>query len=190
MADLELTNKETVVIDGYIVDAESGEVLGLAQKEEFHITDEESFNWVMKKFLDTESKLESIEHSPEVAQAKAILANAESMTKDAQRRLDWLTARFSQELAEYARPQLPKGSKSFKTIYGTVSFRSVPAKLVVYDLPSALEWAKKHCPEAIKVTEDFQFSKVNKALIEDLKRQKGFAVIDGSEKVTIKTGVE
>lgn len=185
----ELQEQNTIIIDGMIVDADTGEVIGLA-KQEFKVQDEESFNWVMKKILNEESKIAAIDNSVEVKQAQAIIANAESMKKDAQRRLDWLLSRFSAEIGEYARPQLTKGSKSLKTIFGTVAFRTKKAALKVIDEEKAIAWARAMAPTAIKVKESFLISELQGEQREKATQYiHAFKVEPETETVTIKTGV-
>ena len=191
MADLELTNKETIIVDGYIVDAETGEVIGLAQKEEFRVKDEDSFRWVMQKILESESKIAAIDNSAEYKQAQAIIANADSMKKDAQRRLEWLLARFTNEIAEYAKPQLVKGSRSLKTMFGTVAFRTKKGGLKVSNEELAIQWAERNAPSAIKISKKFLISELSTTeSVKALGAGDAFYVAPDTETVTIKTGVD
>jgi hypothetical protein len=186
-------NENTEIIDGMIVDIETGEVLGLAEKPEFTVKDEDSANWVLGKMLALESDIVAIETSARVIEAKAILANAAAMKKDASKRLEWLHARFTAEIGEWARPQLEgKKTKTLKTLLGAISFRVKKGGLRVADKDKALDWAKSNTPNAIKVTEEFQISllsDIGRALAEADSGNGAFEVIPDAESVTIKTGV-
>lgn len=195
-------NEQPIIIDGFLVIESTGEIVGLAQKETFTVKDEESCKWVLNKIRTVESELSALESNPDVLAAKALLANVESMKKDHQRRLEWLLARFSAELGEYAKPLLPKGSKTLKTPYGFIQIKTVNELLQVKDKAAALAFAKSHIPHAIRTTEEFQIS-----LLEDLDKRfivsglngsdvvaddelrSAFQVRPAGEKVEIKTGV-
>lgn len=190
----------TIEIDGMLVDESTGEVIGAAGKPEFRVHDDESLAWIMKKLLTASAELEAIDNSTAVIRAKAVLDNAESMKKDAQRRIDGLLYRFQSEIGEYAKTQLKGSSKTLKTLYGSVSFRTVNESLKVKDKDAALAWAKNYCKDAIKTTEEFQISKMPPELKADalqvLKSDRplpsyleAFDRSPATEKIEIKTGV-
>jgi len=191
--DETISPESTMVIDGMIVDIETGEVVGVDAPEEFRVKDEDSFNWVMGKMLDADSRIASILTHPEVVKAKAILANAERITKDAQNRKTWFEKRFGAELAEYAKAQIEGGkSKTFKTVLGAISFRTKKGGLRVEDKEKALETAQVNgWTNAIKVTEEFQISKLDPAQKElaEAKLLPGFTVEPDTETWSITTGV-
>jgi phage host-nuclease inhibitor protein Gam len=191
--DKTITPEWTMVIDGMIVNVETGEVIGVDAPEEFRVKDEDSFNWVMSKMLDADSRIASILTHPEVVKAKAILANAERITKDAQNRRSWFERRFGDELAEYAKTQIDGGkSKTFKTVLGAISFRVKKGGLRVEDKEKALKTAQFNgWTNAIKVTEEFQISKLDPAQKElaEAKLLPGFTVEPDTETWSISTGV-
>lgn len=192
------------VVDGYVINTVTGEVMGLAQSPIFTISDPSSLDWVLGKMLSEESAIHAIDNTEAVIHARAILDNALAMKKDRQRRLDWLHRRFDDEIGHYVRPLLEgQKTKTYKTIYGQVSFRKKPRRLAVADPESALAWASVNCPEAIKTTAEFQIGRLpaDRALSlteellrggdsEDSAERKAFTVIPESELVTVKTGVE
>jgi phage host-nuclease inhibitor protein Gam len=191
--DETISPETTMVIDGMIVDVATGEVVGVDAPEDFYVHDEDSFNWVMSKMLDADSRVASILTSPEVVRAKAIIANAERITKDAQNRKTWFETRFGHELARYAKAQMDGGkSKTFKTVLGAISFRTKKGGLRVEDKEKALETAQFNgWTNAIKYTEEFQISKLDPAQKElaEAKLLPGFTVEPDSETFTITTGV-
>lgn len=191
--DATLAADETIAIDGMIVNAETGEIVGVDAPQEFRVQDEDSFNWVMSKMLDCDSRIAAIATNSEVIRAKAILANAERLEKEARNRKTWLETRFGNELAAYAKAQIEGGkSKTFKTILGSVSFRLKKGGLRVADKEKALETAQMNgWTNAIKYTEEFQISKLDPAQRElaESKMLPGFTVEPDTETFSITTGV-
>lgn len=187
-----ITDKpDTEILEGKIYDAETGEYLGDVVEPTFKVKDEESLNWVLGKILEAESEYASILNSPEVIKANAVLANAVAMQAEKQKRIDWFTNRFSPEIAEYVRPML-KDSKTFKTVLGSVGFRTVKGGLRVTDKEKALEWASRNALGAIKTTQEFQISKLTDEDRESLTTNviPGFDNVPDREVVTIKSGVQ
>lgn len=160
VAEMEAEAANPVVIDGYLVDGETGEVLGIVTpKAEFTVQTAEDADWVLAKILQAEAALASIDSRPEIACARAILANAERLKKDESRRLDWLHRRFDAELGDFARRQLDgKKTKTFKTLFGAISLRTKKGGLRVANEESALTMARKLFPHAVRKTEKFMIS--------------------------------
>jgi len=194
------TTQKLITIDGMLVDEETGEIVGIDGKPQFRIVDADSLNFVLKKILTASAELEAIDNSTAVIRAKAVLENAESMKKDAQRRLDGLTYRFQDEIGEYAKTQLKGSSKTFKTLYGSVSFTTRGESLKVKDQTAAIAWAMTYLPDAIKVTREFQISKMPPELKADALKiiksdrplssyLEAFDRSPATEKIEIKTGV-
>jgi len=194
-----------VLIEGSYYTLEDGEFAGFAVPETFSVKDQESCDWVLRKFLDIESQINAVELSAEVLAAKAILANAESMRKGMYTKYRWLEMRFQNELVEYAKKQLEgKKERTFKTVLGSIALRTKKGGLRVLDKAKALEVAKlAKWTDAIKTTEEFQISglaaeekeSIQKGLLsaawpEDDEMYKAFVVEPDSETVAIKTGVQ
>ena len=196
-----------VVIDGYLIDQETGEVLGHVEvKSQFQVTDRKSAEWVLEKILNAESDVLAVEETPTVIAARAILSNAEKIKKERQARADWLRTRFEPELGHWAKQALEETggkSKTIKTLFGSISLRTVKGGVRVLDKEFALELAKKEYPDAVKVSEEFQISKLTdeqKREIEvglagtiwpsDDTYRRAFDLKPETEAITIKTGVE
>ncbi len=135
---------ETTIQDGYIIDVNTGEVLGIVglPKEEFVIDSQEAADWVFSKMLEAESELAAVLQSPHVLHAKAIINNAAAIEKEKRRRIEWLHARFDNELGRWARPNLKGKTKTVKSILGSVSFRLQNGGLRCIDAAKGLIWAK------------------------------------------------
>lgn len=190
------TEPTVEIIDGYRVDSETGEVLGLAEpRPAFVVDDEDSLNWVLGRFLKVEAEIAAIDNSEVVIHARAVLANAEAMKRKATKRLDYLHNRFDLEILEYARRALAGAKRrTLDTILGSVSLRTVKGGLRVKDPEAALNIAKTYCPHAVKKTEAFQISQLTQEERDYLAANvaevsHAFEVKPDTETVKITTGV-
>ena len=179
---------EPIEVDGYLIDPETGEVVGHVDGA-FQVDDLGSAEWVMEKMLTEDIEIAALEKRLEV-----IAANLDSMKKDRERRRKWLEYRFGDELEDFARQNLPEKGKTWKCAYGRVSFRTTNARVGVNDETLAINFLRPIAPDAIKTTEKVLVSALpehikQKALDGGLKKW-GFEVVPGGESVTIKTGVE
>lgn len=186
--------EQIIVIDGLLVDEETGEILGVAGRPEFRVTDRASAEWVMERLLNAEAAIEAIDKTAAVIHARAILANAETMQKDHRRKLEWFHARFDTELGEWAKGEL-EGAKTrtVKTLYGSISLRTIQGRIALKSgeeaLAAAMEFAQRVAPQAIR--KELLIS----AIPSDVKEQavtlcpKAFERIPERESVTVKTGV-
>ena len=178
----------TVVIDGVIVDAETGEVVGLAQPE-FQVTDQASAEWVLEKIMDAE-----LDAAREQMKLRALSENIQSKINRSNARAEWLRARFATELEVFARKELDGAkTKTWSSPFGKLALRTTKGGLRVLDKDLALAVAKsKGYTEAIKVSEEFQISKLDDAHRADLEANpdgQAFILKPDEEKFEIKTGV-
>ena len=176
-------------IDGliYEVDDETGEILSVQpEAPKFVVDDADKAEWVLKRLQEQDAALDAIAH-----QKQAILDNLSTMESRINSKRTGLLFRFKQELEDFARANLPAGKKSWVCAYGTVQFRSSPARLKVSDPAIALEWARSEAIHAIKVSEEFQISKLTPEEKDHMMEHvpSGFDVTPASETVDIKTGV-
>jgi hypothetical protein len=137
---------EYTVIDGLRWD-DDGVCIG--PDRAFEITDEKSFEWTMEQV----QKLEF-----EVARRKQGEANAKVLTQQAEARLASFLYRFSGELENYAKNNLPNGVKTLGCQYGKVAFRATKPSWEVVDEQRACRWAKENYPKAVKETMKFMVS--------------------------------
>lgn len=169
----------------FVVDHETGEITVGGLANAFQVDSEDAANWVLGKMLAVDCQIAAVNASEIVQQARAILANAEGITKDLQRKRDALEYRFGNELAEYARSALAgEKGRTWKALNGSVSFRATPARIAVDDEDKALAWAAFNCTAAIKVTSKFLVSMVPDGVVPD-----GCTVVPAGESAKIKTGV-
>lgn len=78
---------------------------------------------------------------------------AADWVEEAEREVERLVARFSEELRRWGEANLPDGKKTLLLMTGRLEYRDQPARFVVKDEAKAASWAKKHLPTAIKVEE-------------------------------------
>lgn len=108
----------------------------------FVIDTRERVEWALKKIGGWDDEIKRV-----TLQSAAIIARLE-------REKEQFLGRFQADLELFAKREL-EGAKrrSYDTIYGTLALRKVPQSIGVTDKVAALEYAKLHRPEAVKVTE-------------------------------------
>lgn len=138
----------TEIIDGYVIDVDTGEVLELAGRDPaFHVTDRTSAEWVLEKIGQNEAALKALE-----IRRNQILANLDAQQHEIQRRADWLNLRFGAELREWANRQLSgQKRKSLKLDFGKIGFRMTHGSVKVFQAEPAVEWLRKFCPRAVQM---------------------------------------
>ena len=110
-------------------------------REEFHICDESSANWLLRKLAGIEA-----ERARVTQQYQAIVAQLDS---DAER----LRFCYEAEFSDWTRRELARRKttrKSLVLLQGTCQFRTVPAGVKVADISAALHYATAALPELVK----------------------------------------
>lgn len=143
--------RETEVVDGYLIDSRTGEVLEYVGRPEFHVTDDSAAEWVLERRGEIEADLAAIR-----ARREAILANLDRLEREQAARLKAWDWRFAGELEQFARGRLEGGRKrTWQCPFGSVAIRKTPARWTWADAPDAkeraVEWARENwTPELIK----------------------------------------
>lgn len=183
----ELT-QNTIEQDGFIIDAETGEILGLV-KAEFQVTDEKSADWVLEKMMDEELNI-----IREDIKLKALAENCEDRKAQSRKRIEFLKWKFGPQLEAFAAKQLENAkAKTWKGTFGKLSFRNTKGGLRVVDKAEALIVAQVNgFTNAVKVTEEFQISKLTDAQREMLEAKvpNGFEVKPDETSFKIEAGVK
>ena len=125
-------------------EANDDPAVALELDERFHVRDEDSANWVLRKIAECRAYRERV----------ARWARAETLR--AERQEGFLMHRFGNELEAWAREQIGKQHGRRRSIAlpaGVVGLRREPTKLVVVDERALVGWCRTHLPAAIKVTE-------------------------------------
>lgn len=159
--------------NGVLYDAETGEILGTVHEHEFHVDSVEAAEWVLERIGEREAAiLARQEH------LKAIVANYDAMQRADERELAALHGRFDPELTAFALGVLEAQgwrTKTLRTLFGSISFRTIPARLRVIDAAAALDWALAHIPECVRHTVN------DRDVIAALQRFDGLGSVDPGE---------
>jgi hypothetical protein len=165
----------TINIDGFLVNPETGEILGHETAEQFHVRDADSANWVMRKMLAEQAAME------------AAKSNLEKLVKQHESRLNWLQTRFSGELESFAREQLAdQKTKTLTLPYGRLSFRTTPERVALTE--DALPWLEAYTPEAVKITKSPLVSKLTGEALESAVAAGVAEVVPAGESFAVKLG--
>lgn len=183
--------EHTIIEDkGLLIDNGTGEIMGMVgAPPTFFVDTPEAAGWVLRKMMEEEGALADIR-----AQQSAIMANLDKMAGERVRRLGWLHWRYDHELADFAKNELARTNSKTKTwrcAWGLVSFRLTKGTNKIIDMKSAVIWAKRHVPTAIKTAESVSVTDLLPHLEEfDPKdRPEWLESTPGGEKVTVETGV-
>ena len=143
------------IVDNFVVD-QDGVVLGEVVTEGA-IASQEALEVVLERMADVESQLVALKTKHE-----AIIENCRKLEVKKASYLAYLRGVYSNPIEAYAKSRLEgQKSRTLTTPYGQVSFRTVKGGLKVSDKGLALATAHKlGMVEAIKVTEEFQISKL------------------------------
>lgn len=112
-----------------------------ARQEPWAITDEGKAAWAVDRVLTARERLARIK-----AACLAMIAEAERDAEDTE-------AFFKPQLEIWARANPPRKGKTIKLMTGSLVFRTVPGGPRVVDEGQCADWAKRYCPEAVKVVE-------------------------------------
>jgi len=146
------TGVEIVEHDGYLIDADTGEVIGLAELtgEDFVIRTREDAERILRRLQHCDFGKASCESRKAV-----VIANIDAEIASYDRKRAYLIAAFGEPLKMYAENALmhTKG-RTLRTDYGKLSFRTSPGgKISPRDTTAAIEWARGHCPDAVETKE-------------------------------------
>ncbi len=111
------------------------------ERAEFHITDDASANWFLRRLANIE------------AEKARIQAQAAEMVRQLDSDADRLKHLYESELLEYCRRRMAEGGsrrRSVAFLQGSISFRSVSASLKVSDPAQALVYAQDNGLSAVK----------------------------------------
>lgn len=149
----------------------------VAAPKNFAVVDLRSANWVIRKIHDARAYAEAVK---EWAEAEARRAQAEE---------DSLLTMFGPGLRAVLEAEIERAKgrrKSVNLPAGTMGLRCEPQRLKVEDEAATLEWARKHCPDAIKVTERISRTALNEHFTRTAETPKGCAVQEGAERFFIR----
>ena len=172
------------IIDNLVIDADSGEVLGNAITEGV-IDSHSSLEAVLEKIGEVEARL-----AAQQLRHQAILENCRKLEVKTASYLAYLKGIYNAPIEAYAKTRLEgQKTRTLTTPYGSVSFRTVKGGLKVTDKGMALATAHKlGMMEAIKVTEEFQISRLTDEQRDAIATTlpEGFEMVPDKETMSIK----
>lgn len=118
----------------------------------FAVVDLQTANWVVRKIQEAR------------AYAEAVGEWAEAETRRARAEEESLLFQFGSGLQAVLRAELDAQKNRRKSVNlpaGSMGLRAEPQRLKVEDETKALEWARNHCPDAIKTTERLSKTSLN-----------------------------
>jgi phosphoenolpyruvate synthase/pyruvate phosphate dikinase len=171
------------IVDNFVVD-QDGVVLGEVVTDGA-IASQEALEVVLERMADVESQLVALKTKHE-----AIIENCRKLEVKKASYLAYLKGVYSNPIEAYAKSRLEgQKTKTLTTPYGQVSFRTVKGGLKVSDKGLALATAHKlGMVEAIKVTEEFQISKLTDEQRDAIATTlpEGFEMVPDRESMSIK----
>lgn len=108
------------------VDPETGEVI--EADDGFRVTDTRSAEWVLYKIGQYESEAAGLRE-----RLKRITEHLQAMISRCESSAAFFQSRYGDQLMDVAVANMKEGSKTWKTPYGSVGFRSMPAFVEVKD---------------------------------------------------------
>lgn len=154
------------------MEAETDHDLQLEVPDEgFHVVDQSSANWIVRKILEARRH----------AERSKVFAAVE--IRRAQRQEEFFVGRWGLELEEWARREIAKQfkRKSISLPAGLIGLRSVPERLDVRDETRVLAWCRANLPHAIKRSETLLKSPLLEYLRENGEVPPGVELIGGNE---------
>lgn len=127
------------------------EVLESVPKQ-FAIIDDRSANWLVKRIVAARDYADRVKQWAEQEQRRAA------------REEQTLLYLFGRQAEEWAREEIAKTKSKRKSLNlpaGPIGFRRCPARLVVDDEATVLEWARTSCPAAVQTVERLSKSALN-----------------------------
>jgi phage host-nuclease inhibitor protein Gam len=144
--------------------------------DRFHVCDERSANWVLRKVIELRAYRQ---HVAEWAEAETIRADRQEA---------FLLHRFGAELERWTRDQLAqqRGRKSIRLPAGKLGFRTSPTTLQINDEPRLLAWCQRHLPSALKAVQHVLKSVVMEHVKDTGELPDGSEITSGGERFYIK----
>jgi hypothetical protein len=145
--------------------------------EAFHVRDEQSANWVLRKIVE------------ERAYRHRVQQWCDAETRRSERREQFLMLRFGAELAEWTKRQLAGKFGKRRSIHlpsGKLGYRTTPAKLVVADEPRLIAWCRRNLPSAVKVVERVLKSEVHSHIKTTGEVPEGAEISGGDDRFFVK----
>ena len=167
----------------WLVNPETGEIIGMVEDSSKYIKRVETVH-DLERYMSNLMEMETDLAARKLALA-AIVENANKLISQLSARVDWYKLKHSDEIRMVAEGNLARGSKTYRCVYGTVSFRKKNPRIGVKDDEKAIAWAEQNVPDAVVTSKKILVSKMDiESLPADLD---AFEVIPAEESMSIKT---
>lgn len=180
--------------DGWVLDVDSGEVLGRGDVDEAFVIDSaDKAEWALELRGRIEADIAAVD-----LRIEAVTKQLKRLRSEHVRRLSWWTWRFEPSLVSFARRLLrARKGKTLRLGWGSVSFRKVAPSHEILDMEAAVAWVKAWAPERVKSREwvgrkdvGLVLGAVRRIAGEEPERPSWLRVTDEAERVTISTGID
>lgn len=145
-----------------------------AQQEPWAITDEGKAAWAVDKVLAARERLARVK------------AACQAMIDEAAREVADAEAFFLPQLEMWARANPPRKGKTIRLPTGAMSFRTIPGGPRVVDEGQCSDWAKRYCPDAIKVVERLSVTAIKDYIANYGELPPGVELVDPRESFDVK----
>lgn len=181
IADATVATQNIVVNGEYLVDADTGECLGLVNKKErWSPSTDEDIHYILGLFQEA-----AAEKVKQQALRAAALDHYDAKINAQDRRTAYLEMRFKADLEALAEKRLAGSKdKTFGTPYGNLAFRTIPEHHAVIYEPLAIAWAEKNHPDAVE-----KHLKISMLKGIDLPRD-AFEIVPERQSFSINTGIK
>ncbi len=157
-------NDELIRENGWVIDPNTGEVVGAYGWLDNGIVESEQDLWILqKKMLEIDSL---------IVGEKALLKRVQDLynkrIKQLESKRNWMELKYGVSATNVARELLPRNKKTYTGPYGEITFRTSKAKVKFTNQEAAVAWAKTFAPDAIKTAESVLVSKIEPQTINDL----------------------
>lgn len=145
-----------------------------AQQEPWAITDEGKAAWAVDKVLAARERLARVK------------AACQAMIDEAAREVQDAEAFFLPQLEMWARANPPRKGKTIRLMTGSLAFRTVPGGPRVADEGQCMDWAKRYCPDAIKVVERLSVTAIKEYIANYGELPPGVELVEARESFDVK----
>jgi len=175
--------QQVEVSGDWLVDVETGEIVGMSPESNRYISKVENI-YDLEKYMANLMDMETDLAARKLALG-AIIENANKLIGVLQDRVDWYKLKHHDEIRMVAEGNLARGTKTYRCVYGTVAFRKKNPRIAIKDDQQAIAWAEANVPEAVIVSKKVLISKLD---IENIPVESdAFEIIPAEESMAIKT---
>lgn len=172
--------------DGFLYDAETGEVHSYARKDpDWQPETADQVDYCLELMQAEDANVMAYDE-----RIRLVTRNLQKMRNHHVQRRAWLERRFAAAIIKFAHDQLEAKNwkdKTYQFAFGKVAFRKGSASVEITDMGAAVEWAEEHAPTLVRIKKDVLKSELAKCdLPEDCTF---FERRRGEDSVTIDTGV-